>query len=379
MGKKPAPTSKSNDARAAEALTADTYADARPSGKLSCFFGGLTFGVAACGVLLVALQQFDPILLSTLVVPASSSACPACPSPEIDTPTLKSRVQELRGKLDVEKASLAACEKKAEELARLELEKKDEEKQVEQPVWLGGAWPECKAEVVLAHTGEVAILEDLVTLFGTAVDGCRMDDCTASDTFRTSRPEDCAHACSRLEQCSFWTHGEEECRLLAIGAGEVKHKPGYVSAPKACAPLPTTFTRAQAVLAVLDSELLRSCDGGETSDSCPDLKNAMRTWFYAIETLRRMEVAEGLTHPYAEYIEQIYTDTRDFNEVSDVAYQRQMYPIAAGNNRQVLGALRTFILQLPTNGSSDTISRLDISLPDPVRGLLCQNSCPEIE
>lgn len=119
--------------------------------------------------------------------------------------------------------------------------------------------------------------------------------------------------------------------------------------------------------------MLRECDGGVVSDACPDLMDAMRTWAYAINTLKKL--LEGKEHNFANFIDQIATDA-DYFLSSTPPNAAEMYGIAAGNNRQVLDAVRSWMLESTDAGDDNTdISILDVSLPRPVRGLVCRGPC----
>jgi hypothetical protein len=335
-----------------------------------CF--GFVLGVAACGGLLVGLQQLDPVQLSAVIDPGQLSAlvAPFCPARSCES--------------EVEAACDAKLQEARQKPARVKhdapetkiVEKQPQKVEVVRPEWPGGDWPQCHINTVLARSAEAPVREDLVALFGSGVAGCRMDDCTASDTFKTARPEDCAHACSVLQQCSFWRHGAEECVLLASDAAQDDPKPGYVSAPKACVPPQTKFSPGQAVIAVLDSEQLKTCDSAVVSDSCPNLGDAARTWLYALETLKKIVAGVQIDPTTAGHLEQVSGDTKYLVDQADESQLQQMYETMALNNRMVVGAFRQIALDASGPDVVGTISRFDISLPSPVRGLICQNSCP---
>merc|ERR1711924_102660 len=177
------------------------------------------------------------------------------------------------------------------------------------------------------------------------------------------------------DRCSFWSHGEQDgskqCFLRGSTAG-LSQAAGFVSAAKDCAPTPTDFSPRQAVLAVIDSADLQKCDGGIVSDACPNLQDAMRTWGYAINTLKMM--LQGKEHNFVNFIDQISTDVDYFLSIDP--NPGEMYSIAAANNRQVLGAMRSWMMEsVDSGGDNADVSVLDVSVPRPVRGLLCRGSC----
>lgn len=236
------------------------------------------------------------------------------------------------------------------------------------------SWPECvEQNIVLRGHGVHAVVEDLTTLLGDAVRGCWDGNCAATDKFETSRPEDCARVCGALPSCMFWTLGEQDgasqCFLRTSDAGR-EAVAGFVAGAKACRPLATVVLPAQAALAVLDLPALRACDGGTTGPLCPSLHNAMRTWRFGIENLKL--AVDGSTSDVSQYIDQISLDADTFIAADGPADQlEQMYTIAVTNNRQVFQVVRV-LLEV---GSQEPPSRLDVSVPRPVRGLLCRATC----
>jgi len=246
--------------------------------------------------------------------------------------------------------------------------------------WPRGSWPDCaKQGLALRRTGSQILAEDLATLIGGDVRGCQNGDCSATDRFHTSRPEDCAHACAASKKCSFWSHGQHNddfyC-ILHTSEAEIATAAGFNTAPKDCAPLPTDVSLRQAVLAVLDSKWVRACDGGVVSDECPNLHDAMRTWSFAIKTLDNL--LEGRDHNFATFLHQISDDSDYFVSMEGkLPNPEEMYAVAATNNRQVLDAVRSWLEESDIGAESNDvqISPLDVSVPRPARGLLCRGAC----
>lgn len=411
---------KSSEAKRSQDIGEDT-ADVR---RKSLAIGAVS-GFTICAVLVVVALKLD-LVTGQVVQPSSDAACPACIS---DCSAADSEVKELRATLskfstqnaeetDRFKAQQTAASNCQAQLASQDQVRKsssdgvaaqlqDCKEQLQEAVtaasvakaaaaaafgaeataakaslaaaaaatqeWPKGDWPQClNRDVALQGRAAEAALEDLTALFDDIVTGCRNGNCRATDTFSTTRSEDCAHACAALEKCSFWSHGDRQCFLRASSAG-LERAAGFISAAKDCAPSPTNFSPKQAVLAVLDSELLRKCDGAVVSDACPDLQDGMRTWSYAINTLQML--LQGKEHNFANFIDQIGGDS-DYFLSSSPANPAEMYAIAAANNRQVLDAIRSYLMESMDAGADNAdISVLDVSVPRPVRGLVCRGPC----
>jgi len=239
-------------------------------------------------------------------------------------------------------------------------------------------WPGCvEQDVVLRGKGVYASFEDITTWFGSAAKGCWDNDCTRTDKFEAPSAEDCARACAVMSRCAFWTFGFQDganhCFLRTSDAGR-EGSEGFTSASMACQPPATEVSPAQAALAVLDSEELRACDSGGGTEACPDLHNAMRTWNYGIQNLRVS--LEGTPHNVGRYLEQISADAEAFIGMAPSDQLTEFYPISAANNRQVFEAVRSFLTNPTDDGQATQLpSALDVSVPRPARGLLCQGDC----
>jgi len=362
----------------------------------SGFLTGAFVGIVVGAVLVVAALKFELVPIADILgVSPGEGSCPACPAVKDDG--CKKELGQVKGQLQTHQAAqqkaeaaqskeqkvaaeckgqLQECQAKAKASSKAEDASAAAAKAT--PKWSRGPWPQCsQKDMALRGKADEVSLQDLSALLGSAAAGCRMGDCAATDKFDTPRPEDCARACAALEKCSFWSHGGNQCFLRASAAGH-EAASGFVSAPKDCVPPPTKISARQAVLAVLDSDSLRSCDGGKNA-ACPDLHDAMRTWEYAIESLE--SVLKGKEHNFANFVEQISNDAGYFLNMGDEppagVNLGEMYGVAAANNRQVLDAIRSW-LQTNDVGKDDNeaqISKLDISVPRPARGLLCQGSC----
>lgn len=140
-------------------------------------------------------------------------------------------------------------------------------------------------------------------------------------------------------------------------------------------PPPTSVSPAQAALAVLDLAPLQACDEGIVGGACPDLHRAMRTWDFGIKQLTA--ATEGTNTNIAGYLEQISADAEQFLSPAGMEVPAdqaaEMYRIGAQNNRQVFEAVRAFLQSQPQT----ELSQLDASLPRPVRGLLCGDTCTD--
>merc|ERR1712185_5526 len=100
--------------------------------------------------------------------------------------------------------------------------------------------------------------------------------------------------------------------------------------------------------------------GGPT---CSDLKNAMRTWRYAIQ--HAQSTLEGMSHNAGDLVDQIANDAEAVMSMDETAADfGDMYAISAANSRQVLEALRAWLTQTP----AVEISPLDATVPRPARG-----------
>lgn len=373
------------------------------------FVAGILVGFAAGAGLLAVLSK-QGLLPVAMHPPLGEGSCPACPTcaacPAVKDTGCKQELGQLQGhlkELKSQQAAAAECkgqlkecqgaaataQAKAAQAAAAEAKAAAaaQAKASAPPVvrdWPRGTWPQCiERDVALRRRGftlrekDEALLKDLRALLGSTVTGCRMGNCAATDTFETPRAEDCAHACAVLDRCSFWSHGGQDgsnkCLLRSSAAGD-EAVPGFVSAAKACVPPATKVSPKQTVFAVLDSQSLGHCDGGVVSAACPNLHDAMRTWSYAIQSLKT--VLAGKEHNFANFVEQITNDADYFLAMEETAPNLgEMYGIGAANNRQVLDAMRSWLQT--ADGSSDEaqISSLDVSVPRPARGLLCVGPC----
>lgn len=139
-------------------------------------------------------------------------------------------------------------------------------------------------------------------------------------------------------------------------------------------PPPTSVSPAQAALAVLDLAPLQACDEGIVGDACPNLHLAMRTWDFGIKQLAA--AVEGTNTNIGGYLEQISADAEQFLSPAGMELPAdqaaEMYRISAQNNRQVFEAVRNFLQGQPRKEPGQL---LDASLPRPVRGLLCGETC----
>eukprot|EP00747_Dinoflagellata_sp_TGD_P059313 gnl/TRDRNA2_/TRDRNA2_151511_c0_seq2.p1 gnl/TRDRNA2_/TRDRNA2_151511_c0~~gnl/TRDRNA2_/TRDRNA2_151511_c0_seq2.p1 ORF type:complete len:412 (+),score=73.11 gnl/TRDRNA2_/TRDRNA2_151511_c0_seq2:127-1362(+) len=238
----------------------------------------------------------------------------------------------------------------------------------------GELWPNCiQKDVALRDLGKHALYEDVSALLGDAATGCWMGKCTFTDRFVTKRPEDCAHVCGALPRCAFWSLGSQDgvshCFLRLSDEGR-EHAKGFEAAGKECAPAHTVVPAKQAALSVLDSAPLRACDAGAVGPSCPNLKDAMRTWQYAIQ--QAQTTLEGMSHNAGDLVDQIAADAESVLSADEKAADfGDVYSIAAANSRQVLEALRAWLSQ----DDRVDISPLDASVPRPARGLICLGSC----
>jgi len=293
--------------------------------------------------------------------------------------TQSDELQEKLAKLQAEHEALKQAAEAATVATEKELAKADSSIAAETPTQQRATgWPQCLEHgVVLRGRGQFAAYEDVATLLGSAASGCWMDNCRSTDKLEADRFEDCARICAALTSCSFWTHGEQDgaqrC-FLRTGDGGRESAAGFISASKDCTPPATEVESKQAVLAVLDSPALAACDGGVVGDTCSDLKDAMRTWQYAIKTLNSL--LEGLQHNFGDLLSQIGDDVAYFLDVpASAGNLGEMYAIAASNNRQVLKAVRGWLSDRFGAEEASAIHALDVSVPRPVRGLLCSGSC----
>lgn len=227
-------------------------------------------------------------------------------------------------------------------------------------------YPECmQKNSVLRHAGAHAIFVD-VSSFGSV--GCWQNDCKNSDKFNAEDKGICARACHSIEECTHWTHGEQEgamkCFFRKSDAGRETAE-GWHAAPKTCAP-PAVPDSAMAKAA---SEVLRACDAGK-NEGCPDMAKAITTWKFAIKHLKKG--AEGKVDANTlQYITQVASDTDAFaSQMSE-----ENFPIIVGNNRQVFNVLDAWMSSQPAYKADTT----DKSLPNVMHGKLCgPNSCFEL-
>lgn len=279
-----------------------------------------------------------------------------------ETAYVKQLAQEAKSAAAAEKAKLEAkallssCQEVlASEVAQAEA--------VRNPL-LPGTWPECLRNGVSLHAeAGSAALEDLAAILGPAVTGCLRGDCTRSDTFVAPLPEECAHMCAASANCSFWTHGlldgSWRCWLRTAEEGRAAAA-NMSSAIKGCAPPPTQWSQAAAVLAVLNSDAVKDAE---------DEEDAVRTWLFAYGQLQ--QVVGGFEHNYQEYLDAIEADMTSFLKSTPRTRQPDTYGIVVANNREVFGAFAKLLQDMGVPPSS----LLDASVPRPVRGLLCAGTC----
>lgn len=238
-----------------------------------------------------------------------------------------------------------------------------------------GGWPQCMEQgVVLRGAGVHALFVDASGVVSNP-SRCWLNNCRSTDKFEAADPEACASVCATVEGCAFWTHGEQDgaamC-FLRTGDGGRAALDGFVAGTRSCAP-PRGEERApvhpaQVALAVLDSEALRSCDGGSTGPNCPDLHDAMRTWRYGL--LSALAAFEGQPGDAKKLIDQVLGDT-DYLLSLPHDHVAQNYGVVEANSRQLLEALRPWLSKhtpVPLDVGDDSLSR-------PARGLLCQGAC----
>jgi len=100
------------------------------------------------------------------------------------------------------------------------------------------AFPGCvEKDTILRHNGEHALFADLAA-HGKSY-GCFLDDCTYSDKFVAVSDAECAALCKSIDECKFWTFGEEEGETkcwLRLSDGGKEGLAGAVSASQDCAP-----------------------------------------------------------------------------------------------------------------------------------------------
>lgn len=128
-------------------------------------------------------------------------------------------------------------------------------------------------------------------------------------------------------------------------------------APAAKAPVAQAkkVSPAQVVGAVVDSAAVRACDAGLVNAACPDLRDAMGAWSYAIKTLKN--TIAGTDNNFAQFIDQITGDVEYFLSAKDLPPNmvQEQYSISVANNRQVLEAAR------PTMGKKGEDEHISIS------------------
>jgi len=219
-------------------------------------------------------------------------------------------------------------------------------------------YPKCtQKDVVMRHAGAHAIFVDLSTV-GSA--GCWQNDCKNTDKFDAADMGVCARTCAKLAECTHWSYGEQgganKCFFRKSDGGR-ENSEGFTSASKSCAPaeLPDAF------MALKASELLKICDAGK-SDACPDIARAVTTWKFAIKHLK-IATDGALDANTQQYITQIGTDTDAFA----AQMSEENFPVIAGNNRQVFVALLGWMGSQP----SAVVDPNDMSVPNPMRGVLC--------
>eukprot|EP00928_Gymnodinium_smaydae_P013769 TRINITY_DN14998_c0_g1_i1.p1 TRINITY_DN14998_c0_g1~~TRINITY_DN14998_c0_g1_i1.p1 ORF type:complete len:511 (+),score=116.07 TRINITY_DN14998_c0_g1_i1:56-1588(+) len=241
------------------------------------------------------------------------------------------------------------------------------------------SWPSCALRDV-APRRRGGLSANLEVLLGDAATGCGPRGCRATDRVRMDSGEDCARLCTALKSCGSWSFSSAEegglCHLSpdassdGLRGGAAK---GLVSGLRGCSPPASDLPAPAALaLAVADSKALAACDEGIVGAGCPDLHDAMRTWAYGIERLAEAVEGTSFTHDMRSYVEHVDGDARAFLDLSpkDADYA-DVFRMAVANNRQVFQSVRG-ILAAKTKQRSN---RLDVSLPRPARGLLCQGSC----
>lgn len=228
-------------------------------------------------------------------------------------------------------------------------------------------YPACiEADVVFRHANAHAIFVDLSS-YGTV--GCWQNDCKHTDKFNTDDKGICARACQGVNECTHWSYGEQEgamkCFLRKSDSGR-EQAAAWLGGAKSCAPPPLP----DAFVALTTAELpaLRACDAGK-SDACPDMGKAIRTWRFAITSLK--VATDGfLDANTMQYVSQIAADTDAFA----AQMNEDNFPVVIGNNRQVFEALHGFLSSQPKMD----VDYDDLSLPNPLRGKLCgASSCFE--
>mmetsp|Transcript_70078 Transcript_70078/g.194809 ORF Transcript_70078/g.194809 Transcript_70078/m.194809 type:complete len:540 (-) Transcript_70078:139-1758(-) len=299
---------------------------------------------------------------------------------EAELERMRKQLQENAGALSAREAELDLLRGRLrDQEAELERERArtNEQEQVkvgENPAGAGLSWPQCMYRG-FAFTGPSArpFEQDMVAHFGDAAVGCHADNCRSSDKVMTKRPEDCARLCAVSDGCEFWTHGAEgngeSCWLRASDGGR-QATAGFVSGARRCAPAESEVHPARAALAIVDSAALKACDSGIVGAVCPNLHDAARTWKHGIGVLLEAIGAKGM-QSMKDHITQITSDVEACLSVDETDERLpEVFATAAHNNRMVFDALRSFLVSnVP---SQDAPSRLDVSVPRPVRGLLCR-------
>lgn len=223
-----------------------------------------------------------------------------------------------------------------------------------------GGFPGCvEPGVVLRHSGTHAIFID-ASGHGTA--GCWQNDCKNTDKFNADNMGICARMCSELDDCMYWTFGEQDgttkCFLRKSDGGREMGE-GWSSGEKACAPAPVPD--ALMAMRALELPALIACDGGK-SQECPDMARAMMTWKFGLKHLAKATDGK-LDANTAQFITQVVADTDAFmTQMSE-----DNFPVVVGNNRQIFNALKGWL----SSQASGEVDAGDSSLPNVLRGELC--------
>lgn len=99
-------------------------------------------------------------------------------------------------------------------------------------------YPDCiDGDTILRGAGMYAVFID-ATRFGKST-GCFNEDCVSTDKFASESADECARTCMAVEECTFWTYGDEDgvnkC-WVRNGDGGREAKAGFKAGSKFCAP-----------------------------------------------------------------------------------------------------------------------------------------------